>query len=123
MKCRTIKNGNVIWFGSYGKNPDGTAKFDNDKKESYSDKQQGLVSRLTQKLSVIKTELWYRMSYGLPLYDKLNSKVYLDAVVVSIISNEDDVVSIESFKSTVDNHKYHCDAKINSIYGDIYFRY
>lgn len=124
MKCRALKDGNVVWFGSYGKNADGTAKFYNssDKHISYSDEQQSVADALTQKLSVIKGELWYRVNYGLPLFERIKSKAYLDTVVIDIITGHEDVTQINSFKSQIIDKHYTCNAEIQSKYGVINFQ-
>ena len=125
MRCRRIitdtdKKKKVVWFGSYGKNEDGTAKFyDNTKHNNFSDKQEGVADSLTQRLSVIKGELWYNISYGLPLFEKQKSKVAIDSFIGSTITTHPDVTSIESFKSQVIDKNYTCTIVINTVYGQI----
>lgn len=88
--------------------------------DNYSDRQQGIVDSLTQRLSVIKGELWYNTSYGVPLFDKTKSKGIIDAYVISIILQHPNVVRIENFKSEVKNHNYFCNVDIISEYGIVH---
>lgn len=119
MRTRAIKDNNIVWFGSYGKNADGSAKFYNADKSSFSEKQTAVADSLTQRLSVLRGELWYRVSYGIPLFDKVNSKTLIDTFVASTVTGHEDVVRIESFESLLQNHKYTCNMKIISVYGDL----
>lgn len=125
MKCRRIKDEvidnvrhrTIVWFGSYGRNDDGTAKFfnTNDKHDNFAKEQQGVVDSLIQRLSVIKSELWYNVSYGLPLQS--NSKLAIDSEIVKIVSNHPDVMQIVDFTSAVNNHAYRCDLIVQTKYG------
>ena len=148
MTCRNIiRNAdgtyNIVWFGSYGtydskkvtcgpntiagpntivgKVVDKSALFYNpeDKHDNFSDKQQGVVDSLIQRLSVLRNELWYRMSYGLPLFDKVKSKLIIDAEVLSIIGSHPDVSQIQDFTSQVVDHDYKFSATILSTYGQV----
>lgn len=125
MRCRRVKRqtseNTIVWFGSYGLNSDGTAKFfnENDKHDNYGDKQEAVADSLTQRLSVIKNELWYNVYYGLPLIDKIKSKTELDAIVASIIFTHPDVIDIIKFESRVVNKHYYMSSVISSKYGDI----
>lgn len=125
MRCRRVKRqtteNTIVWFGSYGLNSDGTAKFfnENDKHDNYSDQQQGVADSLIQRLSVIKNELWYNINYGLPLIEKIKSKTELDSVVASIIFSHPDVVDIISFESRIVNKHYIMNANISSKYGEL----
>lgn len=138
MKTRRIKideNGvkNIVWFGSYGINLDGTAKFydenvdrslygkdDNGKHENYSDKQEAIKDSLMQRLSVIRGELWYNISVGLPLFEKIRKKGVLDSYIVMEILKHPDVKEVLEFKSEVENnHNYNCSCKVLSKYGMI----
>lgn len=119
MRTRAIQNGNIVWFGSTGKNLDGTAQFYDDKKNSFSNQQQAVADSLTQRLSVIKSELWYRVSYGLPLYEKTKSKPLMDSSVLEIVKSHQDVVNVLSFSSQIVNKTYTCKLEIQSIYGNI----
>lgn len=119
MKCRNgVKENdkyNVVFFGSYGLNEDGTAK----KAPNYSNEQDAVVNALTQKLSVIKGELWYKMSYGLPLFEKNKSQLLFDSFVAEVISKEPDVISVLEFDSEVFNKIYNCNMKLMTKYGEI----
>ena len=119
MRTRAIQNGTIVWFGSTGKNPDGTAKFYDDKKNSYSSQQHAVADSLRQRLSVIKSELWYRVSYGLPLYEKTKSKALMDATVLEIVNSHPDVVTVLEFKSQIIDKTYTCKLEIQSIYGNV----
>lgn len=97
----------AVWF-----NPD-------DKHDNYSDKQQGVVDSLTQRLSVIRRELWYDVNYGLPLLDKQKSKVAIDAFIGKTVLAHPDVDSIQDFDSMIINKVYTCSMKIITKYGEI----
>lgn len=123
MKCRGIvrENGKktVVWFGSYGLNEDGTAKFANDEHTSYTNQQQGAADSLTQRLSVLEGELWYDIYYGLPLLEKGINKANIDASVVGIIMQHPDVQSILKFESKVTNERYELNVVIQSTFGTL----
>lgn len=91
------------------------------KVNNYSDNQQGVTDDLIQRLSVLKKELWYNINYGLPLFEKINSKPLTDTAISSIIMEEPDVIQILSFKSQVINKKYYCSVEILSKFGNIHF--
>ena len=119
MRCRNIVDGTIVWFGSIGLNDDGTAKFANEDHTSYVDNTDGTVASLTERLSVIKNELWYDMRYGIPLIDKVSSKSEMDVFIIQIVSEHPDVVSVTNFESKMIQHNYSCNMTINTIYGDI----
>lgn len=119
MICRKIENGNVVWFGSIGKNPDGTAI----KRDNFSKQQEGVSDSLTQRLSLIKGELWYNITYGLPLFDKIKSKVLIDSQVINIITSHPDVIRINNFSSTLERNNYSCYIKVITQYGNIDINY
>lgn len=130
MRCRRNKivsdsanqrDFRVVWFGSYGTDENGKALFfDKDNKhDNFSSKQQAVVDSLTQRLSVLKGELWYSINEGLPLLDKTKSKLSLDSALGSIILKHPDVTNIVEFNSKIVNRKYHADVKILSVYGEI----
>ncbi len=126
MKCRRIKieQGvkNIVWFGSYGKNPDGTAKFynENNKNDNYSTEQQCVVDSLMQRLSVIKGELWYNVLVGIPLFEKIKRKGLIDSYVISEILKHKDVNQILFFESNIINQNIYS-AKIDILtnFGNI----
>lgn len=116
MRCRQIKDGNVVWFGSCGIDTETGLAI---KADSFVDKESAVASSLTQRLSVIKNELWYRMKYGLPLFEKVTSKAYMDTVVINQVLEHPNVIRIESFKSTIVDKQYHCELEILSEYGKV----
>ena len=115
MKVRNIVNGNVVWFGSQGLDENGN-KIPAD---SFVYQQDAIVSDLTQKLSILKSELWYKVNYGLPIFEKVKSKSVIDANLLSIISSHPKVISISKFESQVINREYKCKVTIVSEYGQI----
>lgn len=127
MRCRHIENGEVVWFNSLGLDKsqpvyDITGEligYKSKKSENFSNEQQAVADSLTQRLSILKNELWYRMSYGLPLFDKIKSKVFMDSEITSIIMNHPDVLRIESFESHIIDKKYTYICQIVSKYGNI----
>ena len=139
MRCRKIveENGikNIVWFGSYGKNQDGTAKFagevtsdvnkqygyeDNGKHENYSIEEQAICDSITQQLSIIRGELWYNINKGLPIFDKVKRKGFIDSYVVETTLNTKDVKSITSFKSEIENnHHYKANLNVLTKYGEL----
>lgn len=126
MKCRRFKNEDgikhIVWFGSYGKNLDGSAKFYNieNKNDNYSEKQQYIVDSITEKLSVLKYELWFNVNYGMPIIDKTRVKGIIDAYVVEEIYNNSDVTDIKQFSSTFTEHNYSATIKVISTFGELY---
>ena len=125
MKCRTYieDNGtkNIVWFGSYGKNPDGTAKkISNQQVESnFSIDAKAVADSLTEKLHVMRGELWHAIQFGLPLLDKVKSKALIDTTVAQIVSEQSNVVEILSFSSQVINKEYKCDISVMTKFGNI----
>ena len=85
---------------------------------SYSSKQEGVRDSLIPRLGIIKGELWYRKSYGLPLLDKIKSKGIFDSIIVGYIMDHPDVVGLDEFTSKLDGHSYKYDCKINTIYNE-----
>ena len=77
-----------------------------------------VVTSLTQRLSVLKGELWYQVNYGLPLTDKIRSTKIFDAVICDIITSHPGVTGIVNFSSSIENHTYRFNAEILTIYGD-----
>ena len=126
MNCRRVKREDgkniIVWFGSYGINEDGTAKFYNinDKHDNISTEQEAVADSLTQRLSVIEGELWYSITEGLPLLNKIKSKIELDASVTEIVLGHSDVVSITSFSSQVnDKREYSATFTVETEYGSL----
>jgi hypothetical protein len=85
---------------------------------NYSSKQQGVRDSLIARLGIIKGELWYRKSYGLPLLDKIKSKGIFDSIIVGYIMDHPDVIGLNEFTSKLDGHSYKFDCKINTIYNE-----
>lgn len=110
MRCRRIIDGNVVWFGKTGK--------ESEKTSNYSDEQQAVVDSLTQRLSVIRKELWYAINEGLPLTDKA-SKIELDLSVMSIIDSHPDVLTVKDINSATKDGKYTCKVTVLSKFGQI----
>lgn len=125
MKCRRLKKvdnvHHLVWFGSYGKNQDGTAMFynPNDKHDNYGDEQQGLADDLVQRLSIIQNELWYAVEYGLPLFSNITKEAELDIEVLEIINSHENVQSVLEFDSWINKHSYHARMKVQSTFGII----
>ena len=124
MNCRRNKlddnHLNVVWFGSYGRNEDGTAKFFNEanKHDNFSEAQQSVIDSLTQQLSVLQGELWYAIDFGLPVLDN-PSKLELDAEVADIVLSHPDVVAITKFSSTKTLRNYDATITIESVFGEL----
>ena len=116
MNCRRIVNGNVVWFGKAGKDAnDNFIKVDS----NYSSKSQAVIDSLTQRLSVLEHELWYNITYGVPIQNKLKSKAIIDANVLQIVNQHEDVLQVQSFSSQIDasSKTYKCKMTIQSKYG------
>ena len=126
MRCRKLKDWvdesntkhrSLVWFGSYGKNHDGTARFEGkDKHDNFSEKEKAVSDSLTQKVSLLQGELWYNVSFGLPLLSKNRNKTTYDSFIASTILSHKDVVQINSFESKIENQKYYCYVVIKTIY-------
>lgn len=95
-KCR---GRNIDEFGNY------TFKWFT-KESSYLEGNDALAESLTQRLSILKGELWYASNYGIPLFEHY-SKAIMDTVVINILLSHPDVKQIKKFNSTLDkNHHY-----------------
>ena len=117
MRCRNIvlnADGtyDIVWFG---KTRDSEKTYDN-----YVEKQEGVAKSLIQRLGVIQGELWYNISYGLPLLSKIRDKAIMDSAIVNIINDHPEVVSIRKYESKVDQktHTYYFTAEMMTIYGE-----
>lgn len=88
--------------------------------ENYSTEQKGVRDSLIQRLSVIKGELWYKASYGLPLMEKIKNKGIYDTIIINIITTHPDVVNIVSYTSYVDEatRKYVFDFIVYTIFNE-----
>lgn len=116
----TTRRRAIVWFGSYGTNTDGTAKFvnPNDKHDNFSSENTMVRDCLIQRLSVIQHELWYNYQYGMPLVDEDTAKVTIDNFVMKTIQEHQDVLEITSFTSNLDKHNYHCDVQFTTKFGN-----
>lgn len=116
----TTRRRAIAWFGSYGTNTDGTAKFvnANDKHDNFSSENTMVRDCLIQRLSVIQHELWYNYQYGMPLVDEDTAKVTIDNFVMKTIQEHQDVLEITSFTSNLDKHNYHCDVQFTTKFGN-----
>lgn len=84
------------------------------------DSKEAIASNLITKLSIIRGELWYNKTYGLPLLDKIKNKWIMDAEIVDIILSESGVSAITSLDSTLTKEGvYTAEIKVSTIYGDI----
>ena len=92
---------------------------ENDKHDNYAEKQEGVATSLTQRLSVIKNELWYNVNEGLPLIDKYRNKNVIDSYVASTILKHPDVINISEFTSSLNKNSYSCKVVVNTIYGNV----
>lgn len=126
MKCRRLhrdeqRNATVVWFGSYGKNPDGTAKFYNsaDKHDNYGTDFDYEADSLQQKLSVIRGELAYDISHGLPLMEGLKDKVLIDMAVSEIITENPGVIAIQKLESTKSGNNYSANIIVETEFGQV----
>ena len=118
---QTAKNERrVVWFGSYGTNTDGTARFFNpdDKHDNFAERNTWVRDSLIQRLSVLKHELWYNYQYGMPLVDDGTVRVTIDAFVMETVQNHEDVLEITSFSSYIEAHDYHCDIGFTTRFGN-----
>ena len=95
----TVRRHNVVWFGSYGKNIDGTAKFVKPDKSSYVENDEATYASLLQRLHLIKGELWWNIDFGIPLTDKHRNKSVIDFTVTDIILTTKGVTNIKSYTS------------------------
>lgn len=134
MKCRNVhvtydglvaKRHDIVMFGSYGKNEDGTAKKD----VNYLSNTEGVRTSLFQRLNVIKGELWYRINDGLPLLDKIKDKTYLDVHIAKIINDTPGVNQILKLESSLyvpsksNNTEYSVIIEVLTIYGAVSLNY
>ena len=137
MKCRRLKleydaGGNilrrdVVWFGSYGINQDGTAKFYNstNKHDNYATGKQSVADSLTQRLNVLQGELWYSVNEGFPLWEKHKNTNVLDIYITSTILKHPDVSEVIEFSSEITQKEgqnyyiYSANVRIMTKYGEL----
>lgn len=91
----------------------------NNKHDNYASEKEAVRDSLTQRLSVIKNELWYDFNYGIPLIDKVKDKAIIDAYLIREISRHPDVSMIIGFESEIEKHEYSCYFVVNTVYGEI----
>lgn len=116
------RHADVVWFGSYGLNPDGTAKFfnTNDKHDNYAEEKEYVADSLQQKMSILKGECWFDIDHGLPLFEKPLNKLMIDIAVTDIINRNYAVKSIIDFNSNIDTTgKYNGKFSLDTIFGDL----
>ncbi len=137
MKCRRLKleydaGGNIlrrdiVWFGSYGVNHDGTAKFYNakNKHDNYATGKQAVADSLTQRLNVLQGELWYAVNTGFPLWEKHKNTNVLDIYITSTILKHPDVSEVIEFSSEITQKEgqnyyiYSANVRIMTKYGEL----
>lgn len=122
MRARRIVDGkDMVFFGSYGKNSDGTAKFYNpdNKHDNYSELVESVKDSIQQKLQVLRGELEYTSGYGLPLTDKIRNKAEMDIEVSSIILSTHNVQMISELSSTLSGSIYSANVLIATDFGEI----
>lgn len=118
-RCRAMKDGNLVWFNSYGTNEDGSAIKYSDDNTSFAEDKDAVANSLAQRLSSLRSELWYNVEHGIPLFDKVKSKIEIDLTIANIVENHPEVINITSFISSVENKKYTCSLIINTSMGSL----
>lgn len=117
----------IVWFGSYGINHDGTAKFynANNKHDNYATEKQAVADSLTQRLNVLQGELWYAVNTGFPLWDKHKNTNVLDIYITSTILKHPDVSEVIEFSSEITQKEgknyyiYSANVRIMTKYGEL----
>lgn len=89
------------------------------KANNYVDKQEAVASSLTQRLSILKGELWYAIREGLPLFEKNTNKAVFDTYIMNKVLQHPNVKGFKDFKSSVNKHTYSCSMSVQTEYGDI----
>ena len=115
----TTRKRTIVWFGSYGADTNGNARFFNpkDKHDNFASGNTWVKDSLIQRLSVIKHELWYNYQYGMPLVDDGTVRVTIDAFVMDTVQSHEDVLEVTSFESSLDGHDYHCNISFTTRFG------
>ena len=117
MKCRALNNKNhIIWFGKDLDEKSPTGEYEN--AANYAENSDAIIASLTQRLSVIKGELWYQINYGIPLIDNISYAALFDSIIADIITSHPGVTEISEFTSKIINTVYYYDCKIKTIFGD-----
>ena len=124
MRCRQyIKYKNelgeektdVVWFNSYGKNISNSSLRTN----NFANDNNAISQLLTQKLSILKGELWDNISYGLPLLEKQKSKYVFDSFIISTIEQNKNIIKIVEFNYKIYNNEYFANMIISTDFGDL----
>ena len=89
-----------------------------EKAETFVADLDAITCALNERLRVIKGELWYNISFGLPLFDKVASKIQMDSAVLNIVNSQKGVEAVTEFNSTIVKSEYRCTMKIKTQYGD-----
>lgn len=114
---------NLVFFGVKGvtidENGEKHCVFTDDKK-SYANGIDGVNQSLTQRLSLIKGELYHFMNAGFPILDKVTSKHVFDAHIINVVSHHKEVKSIDKIESKVINRTYSCKLYFTTNYGSSY---
>lgn len=122
MRVRAVKDRNIVFFGSYGKDADGKALKYDENMNSFSEEQQYICDDLYQKLSTIKGELWWAVEYGEPLHPQTTQDL-INLFILGEIDKIKEVNEVIEFDSWIEKGKYHCHMILQSIYGNINFDY
>lgn len=119
LRCRPIVNNTFVFFNSAGKNEDGTSiKYQADG-TSFAKDTDAVAQSLKQRLSIIKSELWYNELFGIPLFDKMKSKLEADIAVATIVEMHPDVKNINTFTSQIIDKTYSCNIQIDTQSGSL----
>ena len=103
--------------GSLG-SPIGEFAYTNKPVKNYSEGAEGVADSLTQRLSVIKGELWYQVNFGLPLLNNYVSPTIFDMVIQDIIVSHPGVVGLTGFTSRKNGHTYTFSGVIQTVFGE-----
>lgn len=90
IKCRSIKNGEPVWFAG-----------DN----NFTDGRDGVAVRLNTRLQTLQGEVKNNSGFGIPLFDGLSVED-MDLEISQIILGTVEVIEIESFESSAVDRKY-----------------
>lgn len=122
MKCRRLtENKGIVWFGRDCKNvheDDADLRLPIVEGGNYAEDKDAVEHSLTQRLSVLKGELWYQINYGIPLLEKQKGTRVLDVVICDIITSHPAVSSLTSYSSKIVDGVYTFDCSIKTIYGN-----
>ena len=119
LRCRPIINNTYVFFNSCGKDEEGKSIRYQKDNSSFASGEEGVAQSLTQRLSIIRGELWYNILYGIPLFDKMKTKIEADIAVASMIEMHPDVKNIDDFTSQIINRRYSCNVTINTKEGTL----